>query len=100
MPIEDSFQLLAWYPGPGPLRYEQTRGISTSLSGKIVLAIITALVVNAASTPDQHGISVKIREGRHPGFESRSYFLKQHGEWIEAATELWPSAHQLNAAPH
>jgi hypothetical protein len=69
---------------------------------KDILAIIAALVVNAAPGSEQHGKSIKFREGLALWVRVLGLLSRQEAEWIEAASEFWPSAlrQRLNSALH
>ncbi|MDX6459975.1 MAG: hypothetical protein QOE55_3672 [Acidobacteriaceae bacterium] len=80
----------------------QTRGICISLFRKDILGIIAALVVNAAPASEQHETSIKFREGLALWLRVLGLLSRREAEWIDAASELWPSAlrQRLNSALH
>jgi hypothetical protein len=67
-----------------------------------ILGIIAALVVNAAPASEQHGTGIKFREGLALWLRVLGLLSRREAEWIEAASELWPSALRqcLNSALH
>jgi hypothetical protein len=98
--VDDLFQLLAWYPSPGlSPRSTDPRDLHFAFR-KDILAIIATLVVNAAPATEQHGTSTQFREGLTLWLRVLGLLSRREAEWIEAASELWPSAlrQRLNSA--
>jgi hypothetical protein len=90
--VDDLFQLLTWYPSPGlSPRSTDPRDLHFAFR-KDILGIIAALVVNAAPASEQHGTSIKSREGLALWLRVLGLLSRREAEWIEAASELWPSA--------
>jgi hypothetical protein len=100
--VDDLFQLLAWYPSPGlSPRSTDPRNLHFAFRQDI-LGIIAALVVNAAPASEQHETSIKFREGLALWLRVLGLLSRREAEWIDAASELWPSAlrQRLNSALH
>ena len=77
----------------------QTRRICILLS-KEILAIVGALVLNAAPASEPNGRNVKFREGLTLWLRVLALLSQREAEWIETASDLWPSAlrQRLNSA--
>ena len=58
--------------------------------------------MSAAPTSGRHGTSIKFREGLALWLRVLALLSRREAEWIEAASELWPSAlrQRLNSALH
>jgi len=100
--VDDLFQLLAWYPSPGlSPRSTDPRNLHFAFR-RDILGIIAALLVNAAPASEQHGTGIKFREGLALWLRVLALLSRREAEWIEAASELWPSAlrQRLNSALH
>lgn len=100
--VDDFFQLLAWYPSPGlSPRSTDPRNLHFAFR-KDILGIIAALIVNAAPGSEQHGTSIRFREGLALWLRVLELLSRREAEWIEAASELWPPAlrQRLNSALH
>jgi hypothetical protein len=100
--VDDLFQLLAWYPSPGlSPRSTDPRNLHFAFR-KDILGIIAALVVNAAPASERHETSIKFREGLALWLRVLGLLSRREAEWIDAASELWPSAlrQRLNSALH
>ena len=58
--------------------------------------------MNAAPASEQHETSIKFREGLALWLRVLGLLSRREAEWIDAASELWPSAlrQRLNSALH
>jgi hypothetical protein len=96
----DDLQLLAWYPSP-ELSPRSTDPQNLHLAfRKEILAIVGALVLNAAPASEPNGRNVKFREGLTLWLRVLALLSQREAEWIETASDLWPSAlrQRLNSA--
>jgi hypothetical protein len=98
--VDDLLQLLAWYPSP-ELSPRSTDPQNLHLAfRKEILAIVGALVLNAAPASEPNGRNVKFREGLTLWLRVLALLSQREAEWIETASDLWPSAlrQRLNSA--
>jgi hypothetical protein len=98
--VDDLLQLLAWYPNP-KLSPRSTDPQNLHLAfRKEILAIVGALVLNAAPASEPNGRNVKFREGLTLRLRVLALLSQREAEWIETASDLWPSAlrQRLNSA--
>jgi hypothetical protein len=98
--VDDLLQLLAWYPSP-ELSPRSTDPQNLHLAfRKEILAIVGALVLNAAPASEPNGRNVRFREGLTLWLRVLALLSQREPEWIETASDLWPSAlrQRLNSA--
>lgn len=98
--VDDMLQLLAWYPSP-ELSPRLTDPQNQYLPFRTeTLAIIGALVRNAALNADPSERQIKYREGLTLWLGVLSLFSRREEESIETASEHWPTAlrQRLHAA--
>lgn len=100
--VDDLLQLLAWYPSSelSP-RFTDPQNLHLSFRTEI-LAIVGALVMNAAPDSKLHGRTIKSREGLTLWLRVLSLLSQREEELIETASELWPPAlrHLASALDH
>jgi hypothetical protein len=98
--VDDLLQLLAWYPSP-ELSPRSTDPQNLHLAfRKEILAIVGALVLNAAPASEPNGRNIKFRVRLTLWLRVLALLSQREAEWIETASELWPSAlrQRLNSA--
>jgi hypothetical protein len=90
--VDDLLQLLAWYPSPelSP-RFTDPQNLHLSFRAEI-LAIVGALVMNAAQDSEPNGRKIKSQEGLTLWLRVLSPLSQREEELIETAGELWPPA--------
>jgi hypothetical protein len=88
--VDDLLQLLAWYPSPelSP-RFTDPQNLHLSFRTEI-LAIIGALVMNAAPDLKPHARKLKFQEGLTLWLRVLSLLSQREEELIETASEFWP----------
>jgi hypothetical protein len=88
--VADLLQLLAWYPSPD-LAPRLTDPTNRYLPFRTeILAMVGALVRNAAPSSDRS--ARRDREGTELWLRVLSLLSEREEEWIEIASELWPTA--------
>ncbi len=89
--VDDILQLLAWYPSP-ELSPRLTDSQNQYLPFRVeILAIVGALVRNAAPDSDPSGRQTKYREGIKLWLGVLSLLSGREEELIEIASEHWPT---------
>jgi hypothetical protein len=90
--VDDLLQLLAWYPNP-ELSPRLTDPRNQYLPFRTeMLAIVGALVRNAAPESKPNRRQIKYREGLRLWLSVLSLLSRREEAWIETASERWPSA--------
>ena len=90
--VDDLLQLLAWYPDPElSTRFTDPQNQYLPFRTEM-LAIVGALVRNAAPESKPTRMQIRYREGLRLWLSVLSLLSRREEEWIEAASEHWPSA--------
>jgi TniQ len=99
--VDDLLQLLAWYPSPDlSPRLTDPRNLYLPFR-KEILAIVAALVMDAAPASEPNGRNIKFRrEDLTLWLRVLALLSQREAESIETASELWPPAlrRRLNSA--